>query len=103
LDNIAVKGIKNNAILKNKNPILIYPNPTTRELTITNYELGNGLLSEVEVEVFDIYGRNAGANLRVCPETETQTVINISHLPTGIYFVKIITEKGEIVKKVVKQ
>ncbi|MDR2970724.1 MAG: T9SS type A sorting domain-containing protein [Bacteroidales bacterium] len=29
--------------------------------------------------------------------------MNISHLPAGLYFVKIITEQGEVVKKVVKQ
>jgi hypothetical protein len=30
-------------------------------------------------------------------------VINISHLNSGIYFVKITTDAGEVVKKAVKQ
>jgi len=31
------------------------------------------------------------------------TVIDISHLQAGVYFVKVITEQGEIVKKFIKQ
>jgi hypothetical protein len=30
-------------------------------------------------------------------------VINISHLATGIYFLKISTEAGQVVKKVLKE
>jgi len=30
-------------------------------------------------------------------------VLDISHFPAGVYFVKIQTETGEIVRKVVKQ
>ncbi|MDR2972961.1 MAG: T9SS type A sorting domain-containing protein [Bacteroidales bacterium] len=32
----------------------------------------------------------------------THYSIDISHLPNGIYFVKILTEKGMIIRKVVK-
>jgi hypothetical protein len=31
-----------------------------------------------------------------------QTTIDISHLPAGIYFVQITTEKGIVTKRVVK-
>lgn len=75
--------------------ITLYPNPTTGELTITSYEL-----QVSGIEVFDIYGRkllSQNSNLKL------QTVINISHLQAGIYFVKIFTEQGEVIKKVVKQ
>ena len=51
-----------------------------------------------DVEIFDVSGRNVGVNLRVHPNK-----INISHLPTGIYFVKIPTATGEVVKKIVKE
>ncbi|WP_373810406.1 T9SS type A sorting domain-containing protein [Porphyromonas loveana] len=34
---------------------------------------------------------------------KNQDVINISHLPTGVYLVKMNTSKGEILKKVVKE
>ena len=72
--------------------ITLYPNPTTGELTITNYEL------EINsVEVFDVYGRKLKA------ESRRQNVVDISDLAAGIYFVKISTEAGDVVKKVVKQ
>ena len=72
----------------------LYPNPTTGELKIENGEW------RIEnVEVFDVYGRNVGANLRVCPHT----AIDMLELPTGVYFVKITTNAGETIKKVVKR
>jgi len=61
----------NDLVLAN---IKIYPNPTTGELRIENYEL-----------------RIDGV------------VLDISHLLAGVYFVKIQTETGEVVRKVVKQ
>jgi len=72
--------------------ITLYPNPTTGELTIKNYEL-----KITSIEIFDVYGRNVGATLAVA-----QGKINISHLNPGIYFVKITTDAGAVVKKVVK-
>ena len=73
----------------------IYPNPTTGELRIENGEF------KIEnVEIFDIYGRT----LLSLPSLKSfETTLNISHLPTGLYFVKITTEKGEMIKKIVKE
>jgi len=73
------------------NPITVFPTPTTGELQIISYEL-----RIINVEVFDIYGRNKKA------ESRMQNEIDISGLSAGIYFVKITTEQGEVVKKVVK-
>ena len=75
--------------------INVYPNPTTGQLTITNYEL-----PITDVEVFDIYGRKQLSNHLIT--TSSHHLINISHLQTGIYFVKITTETGEVIKKVLK-
>jgi hypothetical protein len=60
------------------------------------------------IEIFDIYGRKCHA-INSPPFMEgwqpkaDGVVFNISHLQSGIYFVKIYTEAGEVVKKVVKQ
>jgi hypothetical protein len=72
--------------------ITVYPNPTTGELRITNYEL-----QITSIEVFDVYGRKQKA------ENRKQNLIDISHLQTGLYFVKITTEAGEVIRKVVKE
>ena len=73
----------------------VYPNPTTGELTITNYELGI-----TSIEIFDIYGRNLLSNHLIT--SSSSHLINIAHFPAGVYFVKISTDVGEVVKKIVK-
>jgi hypothetical protein len=77
--------------------ISVYPNPTTGELRITNYEL-----RITDIEVFDIYGRKQRHVSRVTRH-DCHEIIDISGLSAGIYFVKIKTDAGEVVKKVVKQ
>jgi len=72
--------------------ITIHPNPTTGELTVVGYQF-----SVQGVEVFDVYGR------KLLTFSVPLTPINIAHLQAGIYFVKITTEQGEVIKKVVKQ
>ncbi|MCL2511379.1 MAG: T9SS type A sorting domain-containing protein, partial [Bacteroidales bacterium] len=81
--------------------IVVYPNPTGGELTITIAGQARNELGITNVEVFDLMGRTVGTNLRVCPEIETK--INIAHLPTGIYFMRITTETDVVTKKIVKQ
>jgi hypothetical protein len=73
--------------------IRIYPNPTTGQLRIEN-----GQLPIEHVELYDVYGRKVSFHLE-----RGRNEANISHLPSGVYFVKIRTEAGEVVKKVVKE
>jgi len=73
----------------------IYPNPTTGQLKIES----EGTKIE-NVEIFDVFGKNVlSQRFFISPET----MINISHLPSGVYFVRIQTETGEIVGKVLKE
>jgi len=85
-------GVDENAELSG---VRVFPNPTTGELNIEY-----GILNIDNVEVFDVYGRNQ--KIIVNSQLSILNSIDISHLPAGTYFVKIITEQGEIVKKVVK-
>jgi len=74
--------------------IHIFPNPTTGELQVTSYEL-----QITDIEIFDIYSRN------LTPQTSyliPHTSLDISHLQTGIYFMKITTNKGITTKKIIK-
>jgi hypothetical protein len=88
------KWVKINEI-DNKNQIILYPNPTTGEVMISS-----GDLQVRSVEVFDIFGRKLSSYTF---HSSFLTSINISHLSTGIYFVKISTEIGEVVRKVLKE
>ena len=79
-----------------ENRINVFPNPTTGELKIENGEL------RIEnVEIFDVYGRKLLSHHLIT--SSSNHLINIVHLPAGIYFVRITTEKGEVIKKIVKQ
>ena len=101
--NITVKrttGIKQ--LTTNNEQLTIYPNPTDGKITIRNEE------SEVRnVEIYDIVGRNVGADLRVCPEQQgehagspQQIKIDISHWANGMYFLKVDGKVFKIIKKI---
>ena len=78
------------------NDIKVYPNPASYELQVTSYELQVN-----SIEIFDIYGRKQSSHHHII--TSSHHTIDISHLQPGFYFVKIKTDFGEVVKKVVKQ
>jgi len=80
--------------------IKVFPNPTKCQLTIDH-----GQLTINSVEVFDIYGRNILDLNKTTPLISHSSflTIDISHLHSGIYMVKIATENGIAVKKIIKQ
>jgi hypothetical protein len=112
-DGVEAKGECMENINELSNSVSIYPNPTDGQLQITNYEL------RIEnVEIFDVLGKKVQSLTFNVQSSETRNpkpekfpsfggagvVINISNLPSGIYFIRIQTEKGKIVtQKVVKQ
>jgi hypothetical protein len=76
----------------------IYPNPTLGELSIEVKEHTNERVKKIEI--FDIYGKKQFSS--TCAPVHSST-IDISHLPVGIYFVKITTEARTVVRKVIKE
>jgi hypothetical protein len=66
----------------------IYPNPTGNVL---NFSLATPF------EMIDLQGR-----ILLKSEKAVKSV-NITDLPSGVYFVKLKTEKGEVIKKVLKE
>ena len=75
--------------------IKIFPNPTTG---IVNIHSPNAYIKNIEV--FDVRGR------RFYEAIYNETNSHIAHLgllETGIYFLKISTEIGEVTKKFVKE
>ena len=71
----------------------IYPNPVNDRLYI---ETENNVKN---VTIFDIFGRQQ----QLSAISSQPYVINVSNLTSGIYFVKINTTNGEIVKRFVKK
>ena len=70
--------------------IKIYPNPTSGELRITNYEL------PIEnVEIYDIAGKKLSTfNFQLSTNS-----IDISHFSNGIYFLKINNKTVKVIKQ----
>ena len=76
--------------------IEIYPNPANGELRIENGELRMD-----KIEIFDVYGRKLSSHHLI--STSSHHLINISHLSAGVYVVRISTEEGVVMKKIVKK
>jgi hypothetical protein len=74
--------------------IILYPNPTGGE-----FKVQNSKFKIQDVEVFDIYGRKL---LEQKAEGRKQNAVDISNLKAGLYFVRIATERGVVMRKVVK-
>jgi len=76
------------------NQILVYPNPTTGELTIDN-----GQLTINNVELYDVMGKKQLSIINCQLSIEK---IDLTVFPAGVYFLKITTENGIVTKKVIK-
>ena len=77
--------------------IRVYPNPTIGELRI---EISDMRYEISDVEIFDVFGKKLLSNHLIT--SSSNHLINISELPAGFYFVRIQTEKYNIIKKIVK-
>jgi hypothetical protein len=66
------------------------------------YIINENLIPIKQIEVFDVFGRRQKAESRKGEEEKGEVVMDISDLQVGIYFVKIITDKGVITKKIIK-
>ena len=77
--------------------INIYPNPVKDELTIATE------IRVEEVSIYDIYGRLCCRDASNA-STSTMDTFNVSvqDLENGIYFINIKTDKGNIVKRFIK-
>ena len=71
----------------------VYPNPVNDRLYIETQTLTQ------TIEIYDIYGR---LQVTETPRHQGNLTIDLENLKSGIYFVKINTEKGNIVKRIIK-
>ena len=72
----------------------VYPNPVNDRLYIEAE-------TEVkEVVVYDVYGRH---QVTETPSHQGNMTVDVRNLSNGVYFVKVVTENGEVVKRFVKE
>jgi len=69
---------------------LVFPNPTTGQLTIDNGQLTIG-----NVEIYNVFGQSL---LSLQSLQSPEITIDISHLPKGVYFIKINNQTNKFIK-----
>jgi hypothetical protein len=80
-------------LTENETGLNIHPNPVNDRLYIeTENDIEN-------ITIFDIFGRQQ----QLSNSSHQHSVIDVSNLTSGIYFIKINTNNGEIVKRFVKK
>jgi hypothetical protein len=96
LTNTQVDSLYNMAILANKLSVnkdaktMFYPNPATEELNIVSEN------NIVKVTIYNMNGQEV--------KTSTETKINISTLPSGMYFVKVLDQNNQVItQKLIKE
>lgn len=83
-------AIKNNFL---DDDFLVFPNPTSQSFSINN----NGFATIEHIQLFDYSGR-----MTLAFNAISSNIFDISQLPSGIYFIKVTTNYGNIVKKIIK-
>jgi uncharacterized repeat protein (TIGR01451 family) len=83
----------NNSAFEKDNSVVIFPNPTQ---SIINIKSDNNIKS---IQLYDVQGRLLQTKLT----DETSSSIDISDKSNGIYFLKITSDKGIKVERIVKE
>ena len=76
-------------------PVDVFPNPTSTRLFV---KLGSGLVGTGSLDLFDTQGRLIMSNQL---SGQTQYVLDVAHLSSGMYYLQVRTEQGLVTKKVV--
>jgi hypothetical protein len=78
--------------------IVVYPNPTRGELRIKMCDMRYEIC---DITIYDVFGKKTQvSNLK---SQISDLTLDLSPLPSGIYFVNIKTEHGIVSKKIVKK
>jgi hypothetical protein len=83
----------NNPDFQNDASISVYPNPTNGIVTVN---CNNSIKS---IQLYDVQGRLLQTNL----VNENETTIDVSTKAKGVYFLKILSDKGMKVEKIVRE
>ena len=74
----------------------IFPNPANDKFKVQSQKFN---VEDAKIEIYDLNGRKL---LEKQIKTESETIeIDVSHLRSGVYFCKVITEKANATKKLI--
>lgn len=93
IDDIYILGNLSTSISENTkdNDISVYPNPTSGEIKLS------GISQFESLRVFDITGREHHQQ----PVFDANMNISLSHLPDGLYFIRLQNEKTVVSRKII--
>ena len=97
VDNFVMTGINNNEFGSSNLKQSIYPNPANDKITIT---FNSNLKQTEAISIFHINGQQV---MQQNFQNQKLIEMDISTLPKGIYLIKIQTNEGMEVRKLVKQ
>jgi plastocyanin len=78
-----------------KNEVRVYPNPTTGIINVNLLPIQN---KNPKVYVMDIFGKIVATEENINTKTLT---IDASSYQKGVYFVKIVSDEGNIIRKII--
>jgi hypothetical protein len=81
--------------LANEEGVTVFPNPAKDEITLSSQKFGDN----VNLKVTDLTGREILSQKKLTVNCKLKTV----NLTAGIYFVKVATDNGSVVRKFVKE
>ncbi len=79
--------------LNNTNEVLIYPNPTNSLVTIKNESLNLGTF-----EIYNSMNQKITHLTRVVDHQYSQTVLDLSDLSSGVYYIETTTQMFKVIK-----
>ncbi|WP_299617398.1 glycosyl hydrolase family 8 [uncultured Tenacibaculum sp.] len=82
--------LSNEEVVQQQKDIIIYPNPTTNELRLVNFELGK------KVKIYNTLGKEI---MTTDVKNSNMELVDVSELPTGIYFINSGKVKIKFIKK----
>lgn len=87
----------------NENNIAVYPNPATDKIQVISKQYSVSSIEIYNLLGEKIYSSPVTDNLSLITDYRSPITIDVSSFPSGVYVVKVKTEKGVWVKKFVKE
>jgi len=87
-------GIDDNTLA---NGLVLYPNPANHNVTLVN----NTMISLRELVIYDVAGKVV--NRVDLSQMQSEQTLDVSHLSSGVYMVRVQGETATAVKRLIKK
>jgi hypothetical protein len=90
INNTSTSSLDENEITQNN--LHVFPNPTSDNITIESME------TIQQIEIYNVLGEKVGHKAA----TSNTVELSLVNLEKGIYLIKIVSEKGNFTKQIIK-